>query len=172
MQDVRARMLVVMRHGKAEAFAASDHARSLTERGRAAARDAGEHLAALGLTPDLGLVSSATRTIETFTETAAGAGWSLTPEVDRALYSGSTDIVLERLRALPEAIGTVLYIGHNPTAAYLCHLLDDGQGDPEATNGLFQGFATGALAVFGIDVPWSEIDEETARLVDFYVPRG
>ena len=43
---VRHRLLVVVRHGRAESFAEEDHARRLTERGRRDAAALGEWLAA------------------------------------------------------------------------------------------------------------------------------
>ena len=55
----RRRLLVVMRHGKAEPFAAEDHLRRLTERGAREAHGAGQWLADQGLVPTHALVSSA-----------------------------------------------------------------------------------------------------------------
>jgi phosphohistidine phosphatase len=89
--------------------------------------------------------------------------------VDDAWFAGSADVVLESLRGLPEEAGTVLFIGHNPTAAYLCHLLDDGEADPAALSGLLRGFPPGALAVLEVEVPWSGLAAETGRLVGFHV---
>ena len=60
------RRLIVMRHAKAEPFAATDHGRRLTDRGRAGARDAGAFLRDAGPVPDYALVSSSTRTRETW----------------------------------------------------------------------------------------------------------
>jgi len=163
------RSLVVMRHAKAEPFAASDHERRLTDRGRAAAREAGEHLRELGLAPDTVLVSSATRTRETWAEVAR----SLDPAdpavtVDDAFFTGSADVVLSSLQELPEDAGTVLFVGHNPTAAYLCHLLDHGQGDPDAVSGLLSGFAPGTFAVLELSTSWADLRAETARLTAYH----
>ena len=47
---------------------------------------------------------------------------------------------------------TLVVIGHNPTMAYLAELIDDGEGDADATTGLVtRGFPTSALAVFTVD---------------------
>ena len=46
------RRLVVIRHAKAEAVAASDHARTLTHRGRRDAAEAGLWARAAGVLPD------------------------------------------------------------------------------------------------------------------------
>ena len=161
-----------MRHAKAEPFAETDHARRLTDRGVAAARDVGAHLRDSGIRPDFVLVSSAERTRDTWAEVSelAGAG-SAEVRLDDAVFTGSPDVVLEALRAAPADAGTVMFVGHNPTAAYLCHLLDDGEGEPAAVSGLLEGFPPGAVAVMEIGVPWSELGPETGRVVGYYVGR-
>ncbi len=66
----------------------------------------------------------------------------------------------------------MMFVGHNPTAAYLCHYLDDGEGDPAAVSGLLQGFPPGAVAVLEIGVPWADLGAETGRVVGYYVGHG
>jgi len=164
--------LIVMRHAKAEPFAATDHGRHLTDRGLANARDAGVHLESQGLRPDFALVSSALRTRETWealSETCDTTGCVVS--FDDTLFTGSADLVLESLQASPAESATVLFVGHNPTAADVCHLLDDGEGDPAAVSGLLQGFPPGAVAVLEVGVPWSGLVAETGRLVGYYVGR-
>jgi phosphohistidine phosphatase len=162
-----------MRHAKAEPFAETDHARRLTDRGVAAARDVGAHLRDSGIRPDFVLVSSAERARDTWAAVSelAGAG-SAEVRLDDAVFTGSPDVVLEALQAAPADAGTVMFVGHNPTAAYLCHLLDDGEGEPAAVSGLLEGFPPGAVAVMEIGVPWSELGPETGRVVGYYVGRS
>lgn len=161
-----------MRHAKAEPFADTDHARRLTDRGLAAARDVGAHLRDTGVRPDAAVVSSATRTRQTWaavSELAGPAPAGVT--FDDAVFTGSPDVVLEVLREAPVDAGTVMFVGHNPTAAYLCHLLDDGEGEPAAVSGLLEGFPPGAMAVFEVDGPWSGLGAEAGRMVGYYVGR-
>jgi phosphohistidine phosphatase len=158
-----------MRHAKAEPFAATDHERRLTERGRASAAAAGRHLADVSVVPDHAVVSSAVRAVETWDAVAEGAGAQLEPAVDGAVYNGSPHVVLEALQMVPEDAETVIFVGHNPTAAYVAHTLDDGDGDPVALTRLLQGFPPGALTVFEVQVPWSGLGPETGRVVDFFV---
>lgn len=167
------RRLIVMRHAKAEPFAETDHARRLTERGVAAAADVGVHLWEQDLRPDFAVVSSAERTRDTWAAVRdeAGAG-SADVRFDDAVFTGSPDVVLEVLQNVPPDAGTVLFVGHNPTAAYLCHLLDDGDGEPSAVSGLLEGFPPGAMAVIEVAVPWSELAAETGRVVGYYVGRS
>lgn len=161
-----------MRHAKAEPFAETDHARRLTDRGVAAARDVGAHLRDEGIRPDFALVSSAERTRDTWDAVSELAGaQSAGVRFDDAVFTGSPDVVLEALWAAPPDAGTVMFVGHNPTAAYLCHLLDDGEGEPSAVSGLLEGFPPGALAVIEVGVPWADLAAETGRVVGYYVGR-
>jgi phosphohistidine phosphatase len=159
----------VMRHAKAEPFAATDHERRLTDRGRSSARDVGTHLRDEGVLPDHALVSSAVRTRETWDEVVETSGVACETTFDDAVFTGSPDVVLEALRAVPADAHTVLFLGHNPTASYLCHLLDDGGGDPGASSQLMTGFPPAAVATLEVTVPWAELAPETARVVGFYV---
>ena len=164
------RRLVVMRHAKAEPYASTDHVRRLTDRGRSDARAAGRHLAEAGLVPDHAVVSDAQRTRETWDEVAGVLGCGEVARHDRTVYGGGVDAILETLTVVPEECRTVVLVGHNPTAAHLCHALDDGDGDPVAVGGLLRGFPTAALVVFEVAAPWTELGPETGRVVDFWSP--
>lgn len=162
-----------MRHAKAEPFAASDHSRSLTDRGAASARDVGDHLRKCHTLPDYAVVSSAVRTRETWdavVQTSGLAGCQVS--FDDAVFTGSPDVVIDALRAAPEDAETVIFVGHNPTAAYLCHLLDNGDGETEAVSELLHGFPPGAVAVLEVGVPWADLGAETGRVVGYYVGQG
>src|SRR4051794_5177087 len=111
------RRLVVMRHAKAEPYAANDHVRRLTDRGVASARDVGRHLHDEGLTPSYVAVSSATRTRQTWAAVAEALDVSGTEVAyEDALFTGSADVVISTLHAVPADAETVMFIGHNPTA--------------------------------------------------------
>jgi phosphohistidine phosphatase len=159
-----------MRHAKAEPYASTDHARRLTERGCKDARAAGLHLLEHGLVPGHAVVSTAERTRLTWEEVADATGSTATPQLDAAVYTGGVEVVLEALQTVPDDVETLLFVGHNPTAAYLCHLLDDGEGDPEAVSGMLQGFPPAALVVFAVQGPWSALGPEGGRVVDFHAP--
>jgi phosphohistidine phosphatase len=166
------RHLIVMRHAKAEPFAASDHARELTDRGLRDARDAGRYLADTGRVPDHAVVSTAARTQGTWRAVMESSGSSAEAVLDSVVYSGSADMVLESLRVVPAEARIVLFVGHNPTAAYVAHLLEDGNGEASVLEQMLAGYPTSAMAVFEPSVPWEQLGPETCRLVDFYVGRG
>jgi phosphohistidine phosphatase len=162
-----------MRHAKAEPFAASDDVRRLTDRGLAGARDVGDHLRERHTMPDYAVVSSAVRTRQSWEAVVETSGMGdVEVSFDDAVFTGSPDVVIEALRAAPEDARTVMFVGHNPTAAYLCHLLDDGGGDEESVSEMLHGFPPGAVAVLDVSVPWAELAPETGRVVDYYVGRS
>jgi phosphohistidine phosphatase len=167
------RRLIVLRHAKAEPFAASDLSRTLTDRGVASARDVGAHLREHDTLPEYAVVSSAVRTRETWDAVVQTSGLvGCQVSFDDAVFTGSPDVVIEALRAAPEDAGTVIFVGHNPTAAYLCHYLDNGDGETEAVSELLQGFPPAAVAVLEVSVPWADLGAETGRVVGYYVGRG
>ena len=174
MQVSRApRTLVVMRHAKASQEGPTDFERLLTERGHADAAAAGAWLAGLGFQPDAALVSAAARTRQTWEEAARAAGWSVVPDLSRALYGAWPESALDLVRATdPEARG-LLVVGHNPTMESLAHLLAeaDGPGQPLADL-VAGGFPTSACAVFEVDDEWSDLAFGGARLTAWGVGRA
>lgn len=159
----------MLRHGRAESFAEEDHERRLTQRGREGASAVGRWLASEGLVPTYALVSSAVRTRSTWEAVAEAAGARIEPQVEDAAYSANADTAVDLLRGAPDDAEIVLYVGHNPTAATLAHLLDDGGPDPDAFRALSAGFPPAALAVLEVQVPWSELAAGAAHLAAFHV---
>jgi phosphohistidine phosphatase len=162
------RVLVIVRHAKAEAYGTTDRERALTERGVKQSVKAGAWLAGRGVSPQQAIVSDSVRTRQTWDEMAREAGWTLTPWFDSALYDADADTTLDLVRALEADVTTALVVGHNPTMAYLAQVLDVGGSPRLATT----GFPTAAVAVFEYDGPWADLAEGTARLVDVHVDHG
>ena len=165
------RRLVVMRHAKAEGTAPSDHERALATRGSGDAEAAGRWLGEQGITPDVALVSDALRTRQTWALVAAGAGWDESlADFSAGLYEAGADSAFDLIRETDPAAATLVVVGHNPTMAYVAELIDDGEGDDEATTAMVtRGFPTSALAVFTVDGPWSDLGPGAGRLVAFHV---
>lgn len=167
-----ARELIVMRHAKAAAVAASDHDRELTERGRADAAAAGRWAAENGYLPDHVLVSSAARTCATWAAFRDGSGCTTEAVVDPGIYAAGTDAALEILRTAPADARRVMVIGHNPTVAYLVHLLDDGGAEQALFDRVTREYPTAALTVLRVEAPWADLEVGGARIADFHVGRG
>lgn len=167
------RRLVVMRHAKARPTAPSDHERGLAERGRSDAEAVGRWLREQGITPDAALVSDALRTRQTWEQVAAAAAWDVTADLSAALYAADADSAFDLIREVDADVSTLVVIGHNPTVAYIAELIDDGEGDPDATIGLVtRGFPTSALAVFAVVGGWTDLGPGTGRLEAFHPGHG
>jgi phosphohistidine phosphatase len=108
--------LLLMRHAKASAGleGQADHGRALNERGERDAPRLGQWLRREGLVPDLVISSDAKRAAQTAAAVidASGCGgeWQQAP----GLYEADTEAYFEALRAVPDAVATVLVVAHNP----------------------------------------------------------
>ena len=125
----------------------------------------------LGLLPDLVLVSSARRTLQTL---AALEPWQDPPRVEPldALYLAPASDLLDVLRHATPAARCVLLVGHNPGLHDLAMTL---AGAHAATTDkqvqlLASGYPSGALSEFSVAVPWSALGETGARLTRLLLP--
>jgi len=167
------RRLVLLRHAKSDwPTGVPDRERPLGKRGRAEAPQAGRWLAATGVLPDIALVSPARRTRETWQLVLSQLDADVATRVEDDVYSGGVLGSLELLRGLDDGVRTALVVGHNPTTESLALLLQDGTGVAEDRARMAGKYPTGGLAVLHLQVPrWSDLDESTARLMAFAVPR-
>ncbi|SFL47524.1 SixA phosphatase family protein [Methylobacterium pseudosasicola] len=165
------RRLILLRHAKSDRPAGvADHERPLNDRGRRAAPAVGAHLAEAGFRPDLALVSTATRTRETWEAVSAALG---APEVrfHREIYEAPAERILGVIRGAPEAAETVIVVGHNPGLGDLATALA-GEGPRKERTRLATEFPTAAYAVIAFDTDaWSAIGPGQGRLERFVRPR-
>ena len=169
------RQLMLLRHAKSSWDNATmpDRDRPLNARGRRAVASMRQAMRDLGLVPDVVLVSSARRTLQTLD---ALEPWDETPLVEPMdmLYLASPLQLIAALHGVAETVRSVLLIGHNPGIHELALTLAGPQamrGGGEAERALAAGFPTAALAEFVIAGAWSELREGGGRLVRFVAPR-
>lgn len=156
--------LVLVRHAVAEREGdLGDALRPLTSDGRRQAAALGAALASRALVPDLAVVSSALRASETHRLLATGLPVAPPVLPDADVYGAGPRGVLDLLRAVPEEVGTVLVVAHEPTMSTLASLLADG-GDLAAQVAL--GMPTAAAAVLDVRGRWADLDRGGAALVD------
>lgn len=168
----QSRRLVLIRHAKAEQNGPTDAERALAESGHGDATAGGAWLTRAGHAPDHALVSSARRAKETWAALTGGGGWQVEPEVSSLLYTAEPETVIDLIREVPDHVRSVAVVGHNPTIAFVAHMIDDGSGDDAAAAALTsRGFPTCSLAVFEYDGDWADLDVTSARLVAFHVGR-
>lgn len=169
------RQLLLLRHAKSswEEQDSPDHARPLNRRGLQAAAAMRTAMGGLGLAPDVVLVSTSRRTVQTL---EALEPWDDTPLVDRldSLYLASASTMLKAIQEVGATARSVMVIGHNPGVHDLAMLLVGAQAasfDNPDTRRLAEGFPTAALAEFTVTVPWQALDEGGGRLARFLCPR-
>lgn len=134
-------------------------------RGKRAAKSIADHMRAQGLQPELVLCSTARRACETLERIKPALGRAPV-RIEGELYGASARELLARLRRLPDAVGSVIVIGHNPGIHELALELA-GQA-PE----LARRFPTAALATLAVDgSAWRELGPEATELVELTRPR-
>ena len=127
----------------------------------------------LELAPDVVLVSTSRRTVQTL---EALEPWADTPLVDRldSLYLAPAPAMLKAIQEVGATARSVLVIGHNPGVHDLAMLLVGAQAasfDNPDIRRLAEGFPTGALTEFTVTVPWQALGEGGGRLTRFLCPR-
>ena len=167
------RQLLLLRHAKSswDEATLSDHARPLNARGRRAALAMAGEMRDLGLVPEVVLVSSARRTLQTLEALQPIEGAPIVEVMD-ALYLAPWAGLLEALRRVPETARSALLIGHNPGLHDLALAL----AGPAAASGptvqrLAEGYPTGALAEFAVASSWHDLAAGGGRLLRFLCPR-
>ncbi|HYZ21586.1 MAG TPA: histidine phosphatase family protein [Rhodopila sp.] len=169
------RQLLLLRHAKSSWDDASlpDRDRPLNPRGRRAAAAMRQAMRDLGLYPDVVLVSTARRTMETL---EALEPWDETPLIEPmdSLYLADSVQIGAALHGVAETVRSVLLIGHNPGL----HDFALNLAGPRAIamggtheRALAQSFPTAALAEFVIAGSWWDLREGGGRLVRFLTPR-
>ncbi len=172
------RQLLLMRHAKSlwDDPKLSDHARPLNARGRASAVAMRRAMREMGLVPDLVLVSSARRTLQTL---EALGPWDDTPLIEPmdALYLASAHDMLDVLHHVTDTVRSVLVLGHNPGMHELALTLVGAhafsrplEADRATLSRLAEGYPTGALAEFSVAGPWALVGEGSGRLQHFLTP--
>jgi phosphohistidine phosphatase len=167
--------LLLLRHAKSswDDPKLPDHDRPLSGRGRRAAIAMGHAMRDLGLAPEVILVSTARRTLQTLQALEPWDDTPLTEHMD-ALYLADPVKLLAALHGVSETARSVLLIGHNPGLHELAILLVGPHAMTQAnemTRRLAARYPTGALAEFSIAGPWSTLGEGGGRLTRFLMPR-
>lgn len=169
--------LYLLRHAKSawDDPELDDHERPLNPRGRRACATMAKYMAERKGGPpavDLVLCSTAKRARETLE--GVMEAWPTPPPVEheRGLYLCGEQALFDRLRALPESVGAVMLVGHNPDFAHLSLRLTE-TGDLVDLHALEEKFPTGTLVAIDLpDRPWAELAWRSGELVEFVTPRG
>jgi phosphohistidine phosphatase len=158
--------LVLVRHAKsAWPDGVPDHDRPLAKRGRRDAPAVGRWLADNSVIPQVAVVSSARRAVQTAELITSDLGRAVRQLVTDEAYGASPAELIELVRTLPAETDVAMLVGHNPAIETLAALL------AESANGLGE-FPTSALAVLEFDADWELVAPGRGTLIAFAVPRG
>ena len=137
--------LILLRHAKSDwSGHEGDHDRPLAKRGRRQAPDAGRWLAVNVDSIDLAVVSTAKRARTTWDLVSDELEQPPRTRQDDDVYAASLGELLDIVRHLDEALGTVVLVGHNPGIEALAETLT-GDSVPMPTS---------ALAVIELTSTW------------------
>ena len=169
------KMILLLRHAKSDWGhpGLDDLDRPLSRRGERAAEAMADYIVRNAPRPDLILCSTAVRTRQTLAPLVHRLDRPprRPSRLERGLYLASEEALLQRLRALPDEVRTVLLIGHNEGIGQLAQTLA-GSGPLADLTALHEKFPTGALA--GVRIPgdrWRDLASGTGELVSFVRPR-
>jgi len=168
------RRLLLFRHSKAEhpEPGRRDHARALTERGRADAALIGAYMARHALVPDRALVSPAARSEETWKHAVAAFRSAPAATSDQRIYDASPQTLVGLIKETPDSVHTLLVVGHNPGLHELALLLI-ASGDIDTRERMREKLPTSGLAIidFAFD-NWAKLHPHSGRLERFVDPRS
>ncbi len=157
--------LIILRHAKAQPDAPNgDHQRNLTDRGQRDASAVGSMLGTLVGVPDAIVTSDANRALQTAQLAAEACGFDSSLTIEPAIYAAEVSTLIDIIRNLPDDLGCVVIVGHNPGFEDLItHLAPS---DTESEHLPTAGFAHVELDVSS----WRELTPARSRLVNRGAP--
>ncbi len=159
------KQLLVMRHAKSSWKNPNlpDFDRPLNPRGKRDAPRMGRWLLEHDLVPEQILCSAACRAYQTAQLLVLSLGADIPMIAQDDLYHASPATWCETLRQLPEHLGTILIVGHNPELEALV----------EQLSGDWRRMPTAAIAhLVARDVSWQDLPKQGAQLVSVATPKG
>jgi phosphohistidine phosphatase len=159
--------LYLLRHAKSSwSFdELSDQERPLNDRGRDDAPLMGQALAKRRICPDLVVSSPAVRAMSTAVLVAREMRYPHEKiVVEPSIYGAEVDDLLAVIRNLPDAAGSVLLVGHNPTITETANALSP-------TN--FDEMPTAAVVCLHFDCDqWEQVSKANAEFYFYDYPRN
>ncbi|MFF0163921.1 SixA phosphatase family protein [Streptomyces sp. NPDC005263] len=170
MSVAEPRRIVLFRHAKADWPQVTDHERPLADRGRMDAAEAGRRLTDTGLSFDMALCSTATRTRETWKLAVHEFAQRPKTVYEERIYEASPGELIALLNETPDDARHVLLVGHNPGVQGLADILaGSAEGDARDRMSL-RGFPAAAFAVLSFDGSWKALEPGVATLLDYWAP--
>jgi phosphohistidine phosphatase len=170
MSVAEPRRIILFRHAKADWPQVPDHERPLADRGRKDAAEAGRRLTDTGLSFDLALCSTATRTRETWKLAVQEFPQRPKTVYEERIYEASPGELIALLNETPDDAQNVLLVGHNPGIQGLADILA-GSAEGDARDRMSsRGFPAAAFAVLSFSGSWKALEPGVATLLDYWAP--
>ena len=162
------RTLILLRHAKSDyPPGAADHERPLAPRGIREAGLAGDWLRAHAPAVDEALCSTATRTRQTYAQSALAAPARYVDD----LYDAMPGTVIATINTVADDVDTLLVIGHEPAMSAVALGLAGPGTDAAVAQRISEKYPTSGIAVLHVPGGWADVELRSAALVDFHVPR-
>ncbi|MGO4451430.1 histidine phosphatase family protein [Phyllobacterium sp. TAF24] len=164
--------LMLLRHAKSDwPDGIDDHDRPLAERGRQASPLMAEYMAQEGLLPDLAIVSTARRTMETWELVRPALAHEIDWREEARIYEAPARVIVDIVRSTEPAIQSLLIIGHNPGLHDVALQLI-GNGKEADLARLRLKYPTAGLVVIDFKAKsWSDLPEQSGKLDRFVTPK-
>ncbi len=164
-EEVGVKTLLIMRHAKSawDQEDTPDHDRPLNKRGKHDAPRMGDLLKAEDLLPDLIISSTAKRARTTVELVAEASDYGGEVRWEESLYAAGPEAYIAILRTLPDDLGSVMVVGHNPGLEELVAMLSDE----------WASLPTAALAQVRLNIPkWADLGyEPVGKLAHVWRPK-
>jgi phosphohistidine phosphatase len=159
--------LILTRHQKSswDNLNATDHDRTLNDRGREGCKLIGTWLLDFNFIPGQVLASTATRCVETWDGMAMAMNCDAAVTYESGLYHSPPATILKYLQSA--TANTVLLTAHNPGIGEFAYKICKSVPDHPR----FFGYPSGATTVVDFDVEsWDDIDFGTGKFRKFIIP--
>jgi phosphohistidine phosphatase len=131
---------------------------------------AGRKLADSGISLDLALCSTATRTRETWKLAVHEFPHRPKTVYEERIYDASPGELIAVMNEIPDDAQNVVLIGHNPGVQCLAEILP-GSAEGDARERMSRrGFPAAAFAVLSFDGSWKGLEPGVAALTDYWAP--
>lgn len=164
--------LTLLRHAKSgwDDAVPRDFDRPLNPKGRRAAATMGREMKRLGLAFERVIASPAQRVVETIADVESGMGRSLAPQWDKRAYLASAQSLLDIVGETPDAVASLLVVGHNPGLEDLVLMLvPDVPGS--LRDSVEEKYPTATLAEISFEDGWRALAAGKGTLTRFIRPR-
>ena len=143
--------VILFRHGKSDWHVpyGNDHERPLAKKGVEAAKKMGKFLADKNQIPELVISSTAVRANTTVELAIDSAKWTSKLVLERGIYGGSPDFLIELIHSQDDVYNSICLVGHEPNFSFFIS---------RASNQDYIHFTTANMAKINFDVNmWSKL---------------